>query len=107
MKLKYPKTIRVSSTVFEITYDKKRYDAEFAYKGKPPPGKKAAFIIIGTASNNALRILENIMHELREIVHEEQGTRYVCRGEMKFILSHQEHSDFTARMVGLLDHFIK
>ena len=66
MKLKFPKTIKVGSEVFEVRLDKKNVDAEFsfAFQGKP------AFIRIGIEDIKVSKIavLERIIHELKEII---------------------------------------
>jgi len=107
MKFKYPKKIMIGSTEFIIKYDANRGGAEFCY----PDGKNKGFIIIGTREikSNPLVFLENVMHELKEILHEEQGTRFNNRlnASYEFHYNHAHHTGLCARLSALLDKFIK
>jgi hypothetical protein len=107
MKLKFPKTIKVGSEVFEVRLDKKNVDAEFAFafEGKP------AFIRIGIEDLKVskLCVLERIIHELKEIIQVEQRVRYRKSDDnaYEFHYGHREHTQFCGQLAGLLDEFIK
>jgi hypothetical protein len=107
MKLKFPKTLQIDEQLFHITYDKKAFDAEFAFAD----GKKNAKIRIGVGDLKACptSVLMRIIHELKEIIHIQQATRYrrSDNNEYEFHYSHKEHTDMCARLAGLLTHFIK
>ena len=107
MKLKFPKTLKVDEQVFKIVYDPKAHDASFAFAD----GKKPATVRIGIAdlSTAPLSVLSRIVHELKEIIHIQQATRYrrIDNDEYEFHYSHKEHTEMCCRLAGLLDEFIK
>ena len=105
MKFKYPKKILIGSTEFKMKYDKKGYGGDFAY---PYEGKNA-FIRLGMNHPNS-RILEVFIHEIKEIIQYEQGTRLegtTVSQSYRFHYGHQEHSDLCSRIAGCLIQFIK
>lgn len=106
MKLKFPKTIKVGSEVFEVRLDKKNVDAEFsfAFQGKP------AFIRIGIEDIKVSKIavLERIIHELKEIIQVDQRVRYRKPDDnaYEFHYGHREHTQFCSILASILDEFI-
>jgi len=105
MKFKYPKKILIGSTEFDIKYDKKQGGGEFSY----PHGNKRGYIRIGIRDSEA-SMLDTFIHEVKEIINSEQGVRLynpTCHEEYKFHYNHSEHTDFCARLAGILNQFIK
>ena len=105
MRFKYQKKILIGSTIFEMKYDKKASCGEFAY----PRKKKKAFIRIGMNCDKG-RILEMFIHEVKEIINYEQGVRLddlTASANYRFVYEHKEHSDFCARLAGILSQFIR
>lgn len=108
MKFKFPKTITVGDTIFEIKYDKKSTGGSFIY----PRKNKKGLITIGveTIKTNPNRFLNVVIHELKEIIQVEQDTRLYRNSEENsyvFHYSHAEHTDLCARLASLLTLFIK
>lgn len=106
MQFKYPKKIKIGSTLFLIRYNKDHNGASLSY----PDGENKAFIEFGMRGhkNNPLRYLELVIHELKEIIQIEQSTRYQRGGSgYTFIYTHDEHEDLCGRLAGLLSKFIK
>lgn len=112
MKLKFPKTIIIGSTIFNIKTDPKRVSAEFYYWDYDQKTKKTkrGAMIIGTQllKSNPLSVLESIIHELKEAIQSEQRTRFSRsdKGAYEFHYYHDQHSDLCSRLAGLLDQFI-
>ena len=55
-----------------------------------------------------MRVLSILIHELKEIIHVEQGTRYDRNDEFKayeFHYTHKEHTELCSRLAGLLSQF--
>ena len=107
MKFKYPKKIIVGSTEFKIIYNYKIGGAKFSY-----PHKKAeGFVEFGMAEHkvNPLIFLEYVIHEFKEIIHIQQGTRFHNNADdaYQFHYLHREHEDMCSRLAGILDKFIK
>lgn len=107
MKIKKLKEITIGDNVFKIKWDKKNDDGEFSY---PWEGKKA-FIRIGIKEekSNPIRTLSILIHELKEIIQEEQLVRYERRDEARafeFHYTHKEHTTLCSMLAGLLDKFI-
>ena len=107
MKFKYPKQITIGDSVFHIKYDSKYGGGNFNY----PSAKKRGLIRIGTSNikTNPIRVLNIFMHEVKEIIHVEQATRYDRNdnGEYEFHYTHKEHTDLVARLAAAVDAFIK
>jgi len=104
VKFKFPKKILIGGTEFTMKYDKKSDSGEFSY---PSKGKKA-FIKIGIKSEK-LRILDIFIHEVKEIINYEQGVRLddpTALANYRFVYEHKEHTDFCARLAGILYQFI-
>ncbi|MEW6097292.1 MAG: hypothetical protein AB1567_12350 [bacterium] len=111
MKLKFPKYVVIGDTKFEIIQDPKRSDAEFFYWDTEDGNRKflSPKIIIGTEWLEAMptRVLNSIIHELKEIIQIEQGTRwYVDNNSCEFHYNHKQHSDLCSRLAGLLEQFL-
>ena len=109
MELKFPKSIKIGASKFKITYDKGMWGGNVNYYDEK---EKTALIVIGTKhlKEHPLRILTTIIHELKEIIQIEQGTRYNetnNEGEYLFSYNHKQHTDFCERLTGLLEEFIK
>lgn len=105
MRFKYPKQIMIGATIFKMIYDKKGNGGEFAYPWK----NKTAFIRLGMNATK-LRILEVFIHEVKEIINYEQGSRLedtTVAANYHFHYEHKQHSDFCARLAGCLEQFIK
>lgn len=111
LKLKFPKKIRIGDNDFEIKLDKKITGGSFKYwseeKDKATGGGE---IMIGTflLEKNPKSVLTSIIHELKEIIQVEQGVRFQEPSESKnyeFHYRHKEHTDFCARLSGLLWEF--
>lgn len=110
MQFKFPKKIMIGDVDFRITYNRKEGGGEFGYPWK---GKRA-FIKLGTRDlkTNPTRFFNVVMHELKEIIQQEQNVRYLRPDEhgdnsYEFHYTHKEHTDLCARLAGLLTHFIK
>ena len=110
MKLKFPKTITIGDTEFDVKTDKESSGGEFYYydeRKKLTKGK----IIIGTKLLKIypVNILTAIIHELKEIIQNEQGTRYSCpteKNSYEFHYNHKQHSDFCARLSQAISQFL-
>lgn len=112
MKLKFPKKIIIGDQTFNMVYDKKRIDAEFYYWEKKDNGSLGdGKMIIGTKLLQILplKVLNNIIHELIEVIQAEQGARYKnpLDDSYEFHYNHTQHTDLCSRLSGLLDLFIK
>ena len=113
MRLKFPKKITIGDQSFEIKYDKKRIGGEFYYweenKNKKTIGGR---ITIGTKllKVSPSEVLSTIIHELKEMINEEQGVRYQTpnsKDTCEFHYNHTQHNDMCSRLTGLLDLFIQ
>ena len=107
MQFRFPKKIVIGDTLFHIKYDVKKGGGSFAY----PREKTVGLIEVGTRDlkTNPIRILNVFMHEVKEIIHVEQATRYE-RGdnnEYEFHYTHKEHTDLVARLASAVFEFIK
>ena len=94
------KKITIGSLEFDIIWDKTTGGGHFSYRNRE--------IMVGTklGGDYAFSIL---MHELKEIIQVEQGTRYERMDEhdnFHFNYTHAEHSDLCSRLAGLLIKFI-
>lgn len=103
MKIKFPKTITIGSYVFQVKTDPKSCDGSFNYDD--------GIITIGTKKlrTQPFGVLEIIIHELKEVIHVEQSTRFRRGDELnnyEFHYSHKEHSELCSRLAGLLGEFI-
>jgi len=100
MKIKKLKTILIGDVVWKIKWDKTHNGGSFDYiKGE---------IIFGTQCND-LRILTIIIHEIKEIIHTKQATRYrrIDSDNYLFSYGHSEHSELCEELAGYLSLFIK
>lgn len=108
MKYKYPKKITIGSTVWSIKYDKTKDDGTgFLY---PRKGQEA-IITFGMKDHKEDHsgFLNLVLHELTEIVYEEQAVR-LYNGGLDAFEFHMDHRHFDAscsRAAGLLSQFIK
>lgn len=112
MKLKFPKTIKISDTTFKVIKNPKDSGGEFRYWNNDDKKElKMGEITIGTLllKSNPTRVLSIIIHELKEIIQVEQGVRFRQDGddESQFHYTHKEHSDLCARLAGLLEEFLE
>ena len=101
MQIKKIKTIDIGSDHFKVKWDTKENYGSFEYEKR--------LIVIGTSSKNNTRILEIIIHELKEIIQVEQSTRYdvwSSKSEYLFSYHHHQHTDLCSRLAGLLNKFI-
>lgn len=107
VEFKYPKSIQIGATMFRIKYDKKGTGASFKY----PSDTEKATITFGMSeiASNPDTFLEYVLHELKEIIQSEQGSRlYNSRNDsIVFHYDHKEHDDLCSRLTGLLKEFIK
>ena len=107
MKIKFIKKILIGDTVFKIIYDKTYEGAEFHYATE----KEKAYIKFGMKDykNNQLGFIGMLIHELKEIIQTEQGSRIYnsSNNNFEFHYNHKEHQDLCSRLAGLLDQFIK
>lgn len=108
IQYKFPKKIMIGDVEFEMRYDNKTNGADFSY----PYKKDKGYIRLGTSDlkSNPTRFLSILIHELKEIIHIEQSTRFKREDEVttyEFHYSHKEHTDLCARLAGLLIQFIK
>ena len=108
MKLKFPKKIMIGSAEFLIEKNPEIAGGDFTYCNKGKKGK----ITIGTKhlKSSPTRVLETIIHELKEVIQVEQSVRYqrldLEEGEYLFSYGHKEHTDLCSRLAGLLNYFI-
>jgi len=66
-------------------------------------------ITIGISTKDNNQIFENILHEVKEIIHCEQATRFNSLdrdSEYIFVYNHAQHTDLCARLSGILLKFI-
>ena len=107
MKIKKINKITIGDCTFNIKWDKTKTDGEFSYAWKNKP----AFIRIGIKEEkkNPERTLSTLIHELKEIIQVEQGTRY-DRGDenmaYEFHYTHKEHTTLCSLLAGYLSKFI-
>lgn len=99
---------------FIVKTNDKTSGSEFKYWDEDNKTKKIkkGKIIIGTKllSINPVAVLAGIIHELKEIIHEEQAVRFQRpdnTSEYEFHYNHQQHTDFCSRLAGFLSKFIK
>ena len=109
MKFKFPKTITIGETIFHIEYDyKKENGASFQYALN---GEKAFFKFgMLNHKNNPLEFFSMLIHELKEVIQIEQGTRFrrnANSDSCMFVYNHKEHTDMCCRLTSLLEQFIK
>ena len=100
MKVKRLRKIRISENVFNITWDKEEWGARFDI------GKLE--INIGTRSQEEMSIFTNVLHEIKEILHCLQRTRYLSGEHVDYLFSysHKEHTDLCERLSGILSEFL-
>ena len=108
MTIKKIKKILIGDCNYDIIWDKENNDGEFSFSWKGKNG----FIRIGTREekNNPERVLNILIHELKEIIQVEQMTRYERQDENRayeFHYTHREHAELCSRLAGLLSKFIK
>lgn len=103
----------IGDVEFKVETNIKRASGEFFYwekddkTGEIKPGK----IIIGTKTlkANPTKVFSIIMHELKEIIQEEQSVRFQRADEdgcYEFHYNHSQHTDLCARLAGLLKEFL-
>ena len=108
MEYKFLKKITIGDITFKIIYDyKSDAGASFCY----PDDNKSAFIKFGMKNYkvNPASFLMMLIHEVKEILHIEQSTRFWRRGldSYEFHYTHAEHSDLCSRLAGILLQFMK
>jgi len=110
LKLKFPKSVLIGNVEFKIKLDKKSSGGSFEYwddENKMTGGE----ITIGTflLKVSPLSVLGVIIHELKEIIQVEQGTRFNVPydNSYEFHYNHRQHTDLCSRLAGLLSQFIK
>jgi hypothetical protein len=102
MKIKKIKTILIGSTLFNIVWDKKENGAAFCF------GKKE--IIIGCRNRDDIGLLENIIHELHEIMAVIVNVRLErpdVQDDYIFVYDHRQHTTISEMMAGALAKFIR
>ena len=99
MKIRRIKKIRISDIEYKVEWKKGTYNAGFDMKKK--------LIEIGTEGDE-VQMLAIIIHELKEILHIEQSSRYVTRHDDSyiFVYDHGKHEEICNRLAGLLNEFI-
>ena len=99
MKIRRIKKIRISDIEYEVKWKKGTYNARFDMRDK--------VIEIGTEGDD-MQKLALIIHELKEILHIEQSSRYVTRHDDSyiFVYDHGKHEEICNRLAGLLNEFI-
>jgi hypothetical protein len=110
MKINHIKKILIGDTMWEVRWDKKKTGGEFSYVW--PEKKIKPFIRISVKEEklNPIATLNIIIHELKEIIHVEQATRFKRSDEgdaYEFHYTHREHTELCSRLAGLLNEFIK
>ena len=110
MRLNHIKKITIGDTIWEVRWDKKKSGGEFSYCW--PEKKIKPFIRISIIDEklNPTSVLNIIIHELKEIIHVEQSTRFRRGDEDKsyeFHYTHKEHTEMCSMLAGLLNEFIK
>lgn len=104
MKLKFPKKIQIDEIIFTVKYDPKSGGGSFNHVKN--------IIEIGTKyyPEQPTIVLAIIIHELKEIIHANQATRFDrpdVDSDYLFIYDHRQHTDLCYRLAGLLNNFIK
>ena len=112
MKLKFPKTIQINDITFKVITDPEWEGASLTYWDKDKKGNATlGNIKIGTylLKTNPFSVLSLIIHELKEIIQIEQGTRYHKPSDesYEFHYNHKEHQAMCSQLGGLLKEFIK
>lgn len=111
MQIKFPKTIIIGATTFVVKQDKKSAGGSFTYGISSDEKATEPTIIIGTylLKTSPIAVLGTIIHELKEVIQEEQSVRYSrpdCGGDYLFSYTHREHTDFCERLATALSKFI-
>ena len=111
MKLKFPKKILIGDTPFDIKLDPTDHGANFSYWDGDKKASRSGLITIGTfhLKTNPIRLFSTIIHQLKKIIHIEQGTRFEDPTEKRnyqFHYHHKEHTELCSRLAGLLNEFI-
>jgi len=112
MKIRFPKQIIVGDSVFKVVKNPKIGGGSFEYWQKKNKKTTGGVLTIGTfhLKHSPLRVWGTIIHELKEIIQIEQGTRYERpdnQDEYEFHYTHKEHTDLCSRLAGLLNEFLK
>jgi hypothetical protein len=87
--------------LFDVEWDKSHNGAWFSYHDKK--------INIGTEIDCDTFILENIMHEVFEIVSHEMRVRLRrpdCDSDYIFVFDHRQHTTIQSMMAGIISKFI-
>lgn len=101
MKINQINRIRVGSTDFKIVWNKSVDGGAFSYKDKK--------LTIGIKNRTTVEIFNTIIHELKEMIHIEQWTRFddgSASGQYLFVYNHDRHDELCSRLAGLLEQFI-
>jgi hypothetical protein len=111
MKLKFPKKIKIGDQYYLVEQDPKRNGGEFYSYDENKKKITAGKIIIGTKLLKVYpaHILCTIIHELKEIIQNDQYVRYQrpdASDSYEFHYTHREHAELCEILAGLLDEFI-
>lgn len=100
MKIKRIKSLRVNTIVFRVKWDPEMWGAKVDYP--------ADTITIGT-KNDELQVLDNVCHELWEVVAVELNVRLArpdCHSDFIFVYDHRQHDTMATMFAGLLAQFL-
>ena len=100
MTIKRIKKLRVNSVIFGVKWDSEMGGASVDYANE--------IITIGTKYGE-LQTLDNVCHELWEIVATELNVRLArpdCCDDFIFVYDHRQHDTMSAMFAGLLAQFI-
>lgn len=105
MKFRRIKKIQIGGVEFDVKWNKDNPGGKFHF----PSGDRRGEIEIGTMlfKTNPLGVLDVIIHELKEIIQEEQGARWSNNGAEEYHYNHSKHTDFCSRLARLLPKFVR
>lgn len=100
MKIKRLKKIKINSYLFNITWDKKRYDAAFSYDDNT--------MMIGCGGLPS-EVFMLICHEVMEICALEMHVRFRrtdCNTDYIFVYDHRQHDTMMNMFASVIEQFI-